>query len=180
MVSAPSSSLPRSSCVTTALADDSEGEGYGGRTSARGGSKPLGKAQPPAAAAAAARLGKSKASGGGGAAAARLRKQAAAHVRRPGQGLTLLNHQGRPKFYHSRTCVAMTRQELTGAATVDSDSEGDFAEWQVGATPAPAACCAALQTAVLLVQEGPAFAARDARGRAGDGAVPGGQKAAAS
>lgn len=178
MVSAPSSSLPRSSSVTTALADDSEGEGYGGRPAARGGSKPLVKPQPPAAAAAAARLGKSKASGGA-AAAARLRKQAAAHVRRPGQGLTLLNHQGRPKFYHSRTCVAMTRQELTGAATIDSDSEGEVAEWQVGARPAPAACCAALQTAVLLVLEGPAFAARDARGKAGDGAVPGGQRAAA-
>lgn len=49
-------------------------------------------------------------------------------------GLSLLNAAGRPKFYHSRTCVAMTQQELFGeagqAGSDESDSEGDLAEWQ--------------------------------------------------
>lgn len=51
----------------------------------------------------------------------------------PSSGLSHLTRDGRPKFYHARSCVAMTRQELLeqqGAAT--SESEGDLAEWQVG------------------------------------------------
>jgi hypothetical protein len=58
-------------------------------------------------------------------------------VRRQGQGLKLLTHDGRPKFYHSRTCVAMTRQELfEPSGGLSSESEGDLREWQVGGVAA--------------------------------------------
>ncbi|PSC70361.1 polycomb group EMBRYONIC FLOWER 2 isoform X1 [Micractinium conductrix] len=77
--------------------------------------------------AAAARPSRGKAAPAAAKALPRARK-AAAPVRRRGQGLQLLNHQGRPKFYHSRTCVAMTRAELL--ADGDSDVEGELAEWK--------------------------------------------------
>ncbi|KAL4448261.1 hypothetical protein ABPG75_005480 [Micractinium tetrahymenae] len=129
--SAPSSSMRRSSSLAGAVTVDSAGVGGDGTAPGRGGSKASGKAAGAAAAAAAAapaaRLGKGK---GPGAAAPRKCKQAAAHVQRQGQGLTVLNHEGRPKFYHSRTCVAMTEEELTGVVPIDPNSEGEFAEWQ--------------------------------------------------
>ncbi|GAB4817379.1 hypothetical protein N2152v2_004425 [Parachlorella kessleri] len=46
---------------------------------------------------------------------------------RSGQGLTLLTAEGRPKFYHSRTCVPLTQQELL--ADDDSDDQSDDDEW---------------------------------------------------
>ncbi len=73
----------------------------------------------------------------GGGASGRGRGRAAAAAapgHPPSSGLALLNGEGRPKFYHSRTCVAMTREELfaeAGQAGGDaSDSEGDLSEWQ--------------------------------------------------
>jgi hypothetical protein len=48
---------------------------------------------------------------------------------RPREPIRLLNDQGRPKFYHSRTCVALTQEELDAGA--DSDDEHDGEEWEV-------------------------------------------------
>lgn len=47
----------------------------------------------------------------------------------PGEGLVLYNCRGLPKFYHSRTCVALTQAELRGQS--DSGDEVDVEEWQV-------------------------------------------------
>ena len=78
--------------------------------------------------------GRGRGRGGAGASGRGRGRAAAAAATRPGSGLALLNADGRPKFYHSRTCVAMTREELFGeagqAGSDESDSEGDLAEWQ--------------------------------------------------
>eukprot|EP00887_Chlorella_sp_A99_P004290 scaffold15.g4290.t1 len=55
--------------------------------------------------------------GGGAAAAPRL-----------GAGLELLTRDGRPRFYHSKTCTALSLEELLGGE--DSGNESDFSDWQ--------------------------------------------------
>lgn len=49
----------------------------------------------------------------------------------PPARLTALTRDGRPRFYHSLTCAAMTEGELHGGP--DSDDESDRSDWEVGA-----------------------------------------------
>jgi hypothetical protein len=130
-----SSSMAAATTATTGGVPAASSGGAAAAVAARQSSK----AAVAAAAAAAARRGKATAA----AVAVRGRggRKAAVPVRRTGGGLELLTSAGRPKFYHSRTCVAMTRDELLGGPEgggmgPNSDSEGDAAEWQVGAAAA--------------------------------------------
>lgn len=49
--------------------------------------------------------------------------------RRRTVGISLLTPDGRPKFYHARSCMAMSALELQGGD--DSDDETDIEEWKV-------------------------------------------------